>query len=94
LTYKILLHRKAVKALDSLENKLRKRVTDILSSLADYPEALKKHDTAKIKGMTNTFRIRVGGLRIIFQVDKENQHILVTTIERRAKAYKKPSEKP
>lgn len=94
MTYKVLLHRKAVKTLDSLEQKLRKRVTDILSSLANHPEALKKHDTAKIKGMTNTFRIRVGGLRIIFQVDKENRQIRVTTIERRAKAYKKSAAKP
>jgi mRNA-degrading endonuclease RelE of RelBE toxin-antitoxin system len=44
-------------------------------------------DIQIIRGVKNTFRLRIGSYRIIFFVDKVNATIYVTDIKARKKAY-------
>ena len=46
-------------------------------------------DVEKIKGLEETFRVRAGKYRIIFNVDSLENTIYVTHIEARKKAYEK-----
>ncbi|RLG55949.1 MAG: hypothetical protein DRN95_07325 [Candidatus Hydrothermarchaeota archaeon] len=43
----------------------------------------------KIKGEENTYRIRIGKFRILYEVDEKNNLIIIFKAERRERAYKR-----
>ncbi len=52
-----------------------------LEDLTDYPFGLKRHDIKKIQGRENTFRLRVGDLRAIFYVDRNEERVIILKID-------------
>jgi mRNA-degrading endonuclease RelE of RelBE toxin-antitoxin system len=54
MTFKVLLHKKASKSLEKLGAETRKRMTDSLRELENFPNV--KLDIIKIAGEENTFR--------------------------------------
>lgn len=46
------------------------------------------YDIAKLKGRKSYYRIRVGDLRIIFNVFEEEKEIYIEKIDYRSKIYK------
>lgn len=85
--FSVILSRKANKFLQGLEHKVRSKVISPLEELADYPFSLKRHDIKKIQGRENTFRLRVGDLRAIFYVDKEEERVIILKIDYRESVY-------
>ncbi len=55
-------------------------------SLRAFP--LIRHNTVKLKGFENAYRIRVGRLRIIFRFFEKERLILIEDIVPRKKAYR------
>jgi mRNA interferase RelE/StbE len=45
-------------------------------------------DLKKLKGQTDTWRLRVGDFRVFLKPDKPNQTVYVTGIKRRGNAYR------
>jgi len=85
--YHVILSPKAAKFLNALDRKRRLKIIGVLKDLADYPFALKRHDVKKIEGRQSTFRVRLGGIRAIFYVDKENERIVILKMDSRESVY-------
>jgi len=85
--YEVLVHRKVDKFLEGLKERNRMRILKVIRDLGDYPFVLKRYDIKKIKGRGNTYRLRIGDLRLIFHADKEHRRIVVSNIGYRGKIY-------
>ena len=83
--YKIDITKSATKDLDRLGEKIIKKVHDLLKDLVDGKPNI---DCKKLKGKSDTFRIRTGDFRIIFERYKSKITILVIEVTLRKDAYK------
>ncbi len=82
----IYLTRRAKKDLDELDPQTKQRIIDALVALRDYGFT-PKLDIKKLKGYKNHYRLRVGGYRVLFELEKPRR-IVVYAILPRKKAYK------
>jgi mRNA interferase RelE/StbE len=78
---------RAVKDLDALDDKLKKRMLDRIAELAEAPYDPKL--SIKLTNQGGLRRSRVAGWRIIFLVDDKAKTLSVVTIERRGQVYKR-----
>jgi len=86
--YSLFLHKKALKFLEELQQEeTKKKIKQSVERLSGYPLSLREMNVQKLEGLEKTFRIRVGGFRIFFHVDKKSRTIYVTNIEKRESAY-------
>jgi len=81
---KVVLHRDAEKYLDRIPEPAKSHVEDALYDLEEEPP---KGDIRPLAGQQDTFRLKIGGYRIIFRC--KNDSIYVTHIDPRGQAYKK-----
>jgi len=81
---KVLLHKRVIKFLDTLAGKRRERILEILKSLEKFP--LIRADIKKIG--KNTYRLRIGDARIIFDFNKHENSIFVKLVDFRGRVYK------
>ncbi|MGC8831514.1 MAG: type II toxin-antitoxin system RelE family toxin [Thermoproteota archaeon] len=79
-----MLHRKAVKELNSLSPTLGSRVRETIREMKANPFS---GDVKPVKGFKGVFRRRVGDYRIIFTVSFEENTIVILRISHRGKAY-------
>ncbi len=66
--FTIKIKRKALKSLVKLDVKHKGAVKEIVLLLKNDPLPFKKTDLTKLKGYDNTYRIRIGSLRIVYDV--------------------------
>jgi mRNA interferase RelE/StbE len=83
--YAQILSARAVKDLDALDDKTRKRMLHRIAQLADAPYDPKL--SIKLTNQGGLRRSRVAGWRIIFLVDDKTKTLSVVTIERRGQVY-------
>ena len=81
------LSARAVKDLDALDDKTKKRMLDRIAELADAPYDPKL--SVKLTNQGGLRRSRVAGWRIIFLVGDKTKDLTVVTIERRGQVYKR-----
>jgi mRNA interferase RelE/StbE len=81
------LSARAVKDLDSLDDKTKRRTLDRIEELAGAPYDPKL--SGKLTNQGGLRRSRVAGWRIIFLVDDKAKDLTVVTIERRGQVYKR-----
>ena len=82
---RVLLHKRVIKFLDSIDEKRRSKIIDILKSLRNFP--MVRADIRKIGD--KTFRLRTGNIRVIFDFDRSENTVFVKHIDYRGRAYKK-----
>ena len=84
--FEVLLTSKAEKGLKNAPEHMRASISDIIDSLENtyFPRG---HDIKKMKGVENTYRIRIGDYRLIYQVDFKDRRIFVLAIGRRKNIY-------
>ena len=70
--------KQAAKAISKINNPFKKSIKEAI-------EKLPSGDVKKLKGYTNAFRLRIGGYRILYDV---NDKIEITDILPRGSAYK------
>jgi mRNA interferase RelE/StbE len=87
VSYAQTLSARAIKDLDALDNKTKKRMLDRISELADGPYDPRL--SIKLTNQDGLRRSRVAGWRIIFLVDDKTKTLSVVTIERRGQVYKR-----
>ena len=87
MNYSQKLSARAIKDLDALDDKTKKRMLDRIAELADAPYDPKL--SIKLTTRGGLRRSRVAGWRIIFLVDDETKSLSVVTIERRGQVYKR-----
>ncbi len=85
MSYRLIIKPSAEKELDHLPRNVVKRVVDRLADLPDNPRPA---GVVKLAGSKNTYRVRIGDYRIVYQVDDAGQSIFVTIIAHRREVYR------
>ena len=85
--FNIKIKRKALRKLTKLNQKRKTTIKETVSILKQNPIPFRKADVSKLKGYDNVYRIRVGDLRIVYEVLWAQRTILIHYIGPREKAY-------
>jgi len=64
------------------------RVLLVLEALSQNPAPAPEYDVKKLAGMRDTYRVRIGEIRIEYNVDWESKRIGILAVEFRGRAYK------
>jgi len=81
LSFAVLLHRKAAKSLKKLQASIRSRILELLKELERWPE---KGDQLK---PSRFWRLRVGDYRVIYEIDRQANRVIVLHIGHRKNVY-------
>jgi mRNA interferase RelE/StbE len=84
MRYRIVIPKPAQKQLDSITKIERDRLIVTLRSLADDP---RPNGVKKLKGYDNTYRVRVGDYRIIYEIKDRELIVLLLSVSHRKDAY-------
>jgi mRNA-degrading endonuclease RelE of RelBE toxin-antitoxin system len=85
--YRLVLHRKAEKALAGLDAKTERMVLEDIRCLADFSGFKSRLDVVKMAGMKDFYRLRSGRIRIMFTLDKPSETIIILKVEQRERVY-------
>ena len=83
--YKLRLSKNAQKDLDRLQGNIWQRVREALAELSDNP---RPQGYKKLRGGTDTYRIRSGDYRVIYDIDDSPQTITVLRVKHRREVYR------
>ena len=85
--HKIILHRNVVKFYQKADNALKERLADAMDVIARNPR-LDGH-IKKLKGdLKHMHRFRMGDMRILYEIDDDQEIVWIKTVEWRGSAYK------
>ena len=84
--FAIKIKRKALR-IAKLTEKQKQNIKTVILTLKTDPIPFKKTDVCKLQGYENTYRIRMGNLRIVYQVLWDEKTILIHYIGPRKRAY-------
>jgi mRNA interferase RelE/StbE len=84
--YRIRVHRRVERALEELPVHISDRVSELIDELRRDPVP-RNFDVEKIKGMADTYRVRVGDYRVLYSVDRKGHEVTVFKVASRGKAY-------
>lgn len=82
MTFGVFLHPKAARFLKKADPSLRRRIRENLVKLADSPE-----ERGERLVHSPFWRIRVGDHRVIYEIDKEDNRVIVLFIGHRRDVY-------
>jgi mRNA interferase RelE/StbE len=86
--FEVLLHNRVTKKLKKLEKTHLKKFAEVIDTLEKDPYPWKNFDLKKIKGIEDTYRIRIGGYRVVYYIEKDKGRIHILKLETREKIYK------
>ena len=82
MTFTVLLHPKAVKALEKIEEQTRLRITEKLKELKNRPERVGK----RLK-YSEFWSLRLGDYRAIYEINRDKNQVVILFIGPRKKVY-------
>ena len=82
MAFAILLHQKAAKELEKLEENLRTRIKERLRELQNNPELI-----GKPLKPSDFWSLRIGDYRAIYEIDRAKKQVIVLFIGHRKKVY-------
>ena len=74
--------------MDSQKDDLKSRIRSFLLKLCENPYPIKDYELKKLQGLINTYRIRIGDIRIVYEILKDDREINVLKIDLRGSVYK------
>jgi mRNA interferase RelE/StbE len=84
--FEIILFNPAGKFYDRLDDKLKAKVTTAIEGLKNNP--FRGKDIKKLKGkLEENYRLRIGDIRVVYQIDKEASLIIIKAMGRREGIY-------
>lgn len=84
MAYSVRIKRSAVKSLGRIPKHDRVRIVDAIDGLAEHPHA----GTALKGGLRGLRRIRVGGYRVVYEVQDGALVVLVVRVAQRGTVYR------
>lgn len=60
---------------------------ELLLTLRDNPVPSEYFDVKKLRGEEDTFRARIGDIRVVYEIDWRRKTINVLVVEHRGRAY-------
>lgn len=85
MRYRIDLTRRAAKALDAIDKPHRRRVMAVIDRLAENP---RPPQCVKLAGSDNSWRVRAGDYRIVYEVHDTRLLVLVIDVGHRSEIYR------
>ena len=82
MSFTVLLHPKAAKELEKIENTIKARIVERLRDLKDNPERV-----GKVLKYSNFWSLRVGDYRAIYEIDRTRKQVIILFIGHRKKVY-------
>jgi len=82
VTFTVLLHPKAAKALKKIEEQTRSRITEKLRELRNRPER-----AGKSLKYSDFWSLRVGDYRAIYEINRDKNQVIILFIGHRKKVY-------
>jgi len=87
--FSIDIKRKALRKLMELDEKRKRAADQVVTILKTDPVPFRKTDVCKLKGYDNVYRIRIGDLRIVYEVLWLQRKILIHYVGPRERAYER-----
>jgi mRNA interferase RelE/StbE len=84
MTYRVVLHRKAISEIRNLPADVKTRVKATIASLAQEP---RPPQAAKLKGQASAYRIRFGRYRLLYEVHATEVVVYVLGVAHRKEVY-------
>ena len=88
MIFEVRVKGKALNYLKVLDAKKKDRIKEVILILEKDPVPFKACDVSKLKGYDNAYRIRLGDLRIVYEILWHEKAIMIDFIGPRGKAYK------
>lgn len=85
--FEVTVAQRARKASKRLPEHYKRRVIEFLLILRENPVPAEYYDIKKLKGYTDTYRTRIGHVRVIYEISWNRRTINVLLIEPRESAY-------
>jgi len=85
--FKVMFSSRSKKEFDNIEEKYRNKIAQIFKILSFDPIPAKLFDIKKLEGVDDTFRIRLGRMRIVYTIIWQNKDILVSKLGMRENVY-------
>ena len=82
MTFTVLLHPKAVKALEKIEEQTRLMITEKLRELRNRPERVGKR-----LQYSDFWSLRLGDYRAIYEINRDKNQVVILFIGHRKKVY-------
>ena len=82
MAFTVLLHPRAAKELEKVEDQTRLRIKDRLGELRDNPEKI-----GKLLRNSDFWSLRIGDYRAIYETDRNKKQVVVLFIGHRKKVY-------
>ena len=85
--FEVITASRARKSAKRLPEKDRRRIAEFLLFLRENPVPAEYYDIVKMQGCVDTYRARIGDLRIIYEVLWKQKKVQVLVIKQRERAY-------
>ena len=85
--FQVIISQKARKAIKKLPEYYKRRTIELLIIFRENPVPAEYYDIKKLKGYTDTYRARVGDVRIIYETLWNLKRVNVLLIRPRESAY-------
>ena len=84
MSYRVIIPKAVQKQLNNLPQKIRSRLLVEIRLLGDNP---RPDGVKKLKGYEDTYRIRVGNYRVIYEIEDREMIVLILSSVHRKDAY-------
>ena len=85
--FEVAVAQRARKASKKLPEHYKRRVIEFLLVLRENPVPAEYYDIKKLRGYADTYRARIGDIRVIYEISWNQRAISVLLIEPRESAY-------
>ncbi len=86
--FQVVVSRRAKKSLEKLPSFYKRKVLELLLLLRENPVPADYYDIRKLRGHVDTYRARIGDIRVIYEILWGDRRINILLVERREKAYR------
>lgn len=83
--FQVITAPRARKSIKKLPERYRRRIIELLLIFRENPVPAEYYDIEKLKGLTDTYRARIGDIRVIYEIFWDSKRVNVLLIERREK---------
>jgi len=85
--FQVILSQKARKSIKKLPKHYKQRIIELLLILRENPVPAEYYDIKKLKGYLDTYRARIGDIRVIYEILWNDKRVNVLLVEPRERAY-------
>jgi mRNA-degrading endonuclease RelE of RelBE toxin-antitoxin system len=85
--FEVIISQKARKSIKRLPERYKRRIIQLLLIFRENPVPAEYYDIKKLRGYTDTYRARIGDIRIIYEILWNQKRVHILLIEQRERAY-------